>query len=119
MGTASVIASTPASAKTPLTVKAKAPAPDSNVSDVVVPPGTRPGEIFRAVVADGRELTICCPDDAQPGDVLEIDLPPASSTMADSPDASGRSSSGGDFETVEVAVPPDRKPGDAFTVQAS
>lgn len=88
-----------------------------DVAEVIVPSGTQPGEVFRAIIADGRELTICCPDDAEPGDVLEVDLPPTTDTPGrwdpESPDRMG------EFETVEVAIPPDLDAGSAFTVQAS
>ena len=38
--------------------------------------GCKPGDVFGVVIKDGRELSIACPTDANPGDILEIDVPP-------------------------------------------
>merc|ERR1711924_225106 len=43
---------------------------EPETAEVIVPAGCGPGNIFRAIIADGRELTIRCPDDGGPGDVL-------------------------------------------------
>ena len=93
------------------------------LAEVQVPAGTRPGELFRATIADGRELTIACPADAEPGDFLEIELPPSfpsgEAAVVTVPEMESPHYAPGEFETVEVAVPADKKPGDTFSVQAS
>jgi len=92
-------------------------ADEPETAEVIVPTGCGPGHIFRAIIADGRELTIRCPDDGGPGDVLEIDLPPADHYNAepDSPSAD----MGEDVETAEVIVPTGLLPGQSFTTTAS
>jgi hypothetical protein len=50
----------------------------ATTSLVEIPAGVRPGDIFRA----GR-FPVSCPEDAGPGDVLEIDLPPGAQLSGD------------------------------------
>ena len=93
----------------------------TDVAEVLVPAGTRPGEVFNVVIADGRELTISCPADAGPGDLLEIDLPPMvppdSGRSSDASDLTPRSP--GDVETAEVMIPDGVQPGQSFPVKSS
>ena len=87
------------------------------VAEILVPAGTKPGEVFRVVIADGRELTIRCPTDATAGDVLEIDLPPTVRAQAE-PD-SPVPSAPVEMETAEVAIPSGLQAGESFSVKAS
>ena len=89
-------------------------------ADVVVPEDSTPGQPFTIVMADGREVTIPCPEDAEPGDLLEIEIPSANLETEDV--GSGSLDAEPDeeeMETVEVAIPDECLPGDSFTVQAS
>lgn len=90
-----------------------------NTAEIIVPVGVSPGQIFRIVIADGRELTIRCPEDAGPGDVLEIDLPPSFGVVADEPEPESPARPAHEVETVEVEVPAGLVPGQAFTATSS
>ena len=93
------------------------------VAEVMVPEGCKPGAVFRVVIKDGRELSIACPDDANPGDILEIDVPPLtpgqSSTKATNEPSLSPASPSDFVETQEVIVPVDKGPGDTLLITTS
>lgn len=91
---------------------------EPNAAEVIVPAGVTPGEVFRVVIADGRELTVRCPENAGPGDVLEIDLPPG---VADAvgPQLESPTRADDEVENVEVEIPAGLHPGQSFNVTSS
>lgn len=110
-----------------LTLDAEPPDEDADVrmhaelkattAEVMVPAGTAPGDIFRVIIADGRELTIRCPMDGSPGDMLEIDLPPIDTVVEQEPESPVGPRA--DMETAEVEIPPGLEPGQSFSATAS
>jgi hypothetical protein len=89
------------------------------IAEILVPAGVQSGDVFRVVLTDGRELTIACPDDAGPGDLLEIDLPPAEDGDLGMREPSSPELGGGDGETAEVVIPEGLQAGQSFTVESS
>ena len=98
--------------------------------EVTVPPGCGPGDIFTITSAEGREVKVCCPEDAGPGDRLAIDMPDAGhgshkdhvdNVEAAADELSPRSTPRyhGPIESIEATVPAGCHPGDSFNVLAS
>ena len=103
-------------------------------AEVIVPDYALPGVDFQVSLEDGREVTVNCPSDAAPGDLLEIDIPVSDEEVrydtyqtqevesALPPTESLHSSSepaNNGMETAEVTVPDECKPGDTFVVESS
>ena len=55
----------------------------AGLAEAIVPDDCTPGQTFQ-VTFNGRELDICCPDDFLPGDVLEFEVPPDSTSTCGS-----------------------------------
>jgi hypothetical protein len=124
---------------------APAPAPPARPvilsAEVIVPDGAVAGEDITFTLEDGRQIVISCPDEAMPGDLLEIDAPILDETDVSLLDAriselhSLPAQSASDAmaapsidedednlqltETVEMVVPDECRPGDFFFVEAS
>lgn len=83
----------------------------------MVPPGCIAGDTFYVTIPDGRRLSICCPEDVEPGALIEIIVPPS-----DEPASIGQQpviQPVPAMETNEIIVPDGMVPGDSFIVQAA